>query len=148
MVNMKDYILVYSGTLFFFVSIYLYFKNLKKISYYIFFLFLTTVTNWNIYTKKLFPIIKKIDKYYVSFLLFIIFKNLILKLSIYTKINENIDFFDLLITGFLIQILILYTISKCCSFFKFKKKAIFHSIMHLNGVCLMLCLSNDYMTIY
>ena len=149
--NHKDYyyILIYSGTLFFFVAIYLFYKDFKKLSYYIFFLFLTTIFNWNNYTRTRFPIIKIIDKIYVSFLLLIIIINLIIKLSISNcyGYDKDINFFDLLITGFIIQILFFYTLSKYCSYIKNAKKSIFHSIMHLNGVCLMLCLSTEYINI-
>ena len=53
-----------------------------------------------------------------------------------------------MVIGYIIQILFFYSLSKLCSFFKYPKKAIFHSIMHLNGFVMTLFIRQDYMKIF
>ena len=135
------YILVYSGTFFLFGSITQYsYKNYKS-AIYIFILFLTSILNWNMNTRN--RRIKIIDKYYVSFLILNIIKNIIYKLRTFSIL----EFYDILTIGFILQILFFYTLSKICTKIKSPRKAIFHSIMHLNGFCMILFLKSDYMKI-
>lgn len=140
------YILVYSGTLFLLNSIILLYNKNIEISLYTFILFLTTVMNWNVNFSKKYKNIKKIDKIYVSFIILIIIKNIIFKLQ--NNYTENLQFYDILIIGFILQILFFYSLSLLCSFLNHPKKSIFHSIMHLNGFVMNLFITNTYTKIF
>ena len=87
-------------------------------------------------------IIKKIDKIYVSFIIITIIKNILIKLK--DPFVENLGFYDILVIGFILQILFFYSLSKICTFLNNPKKAIFHSIMHLNGFIMTLFITQDY----
>lgn len=139
------YILTYSGTFFLLNSIISFYKNNNDISLYMFFLFLTTIMNWNINIREKYTIIKQIDKFYVSFIIITIIKNILLKLK--DPFVENLGFHDILVIGFIIQILFFYTLSKICTFINNPKKAIYHSIMHLNGFAMTLFITQYYMKI-
>ena len=139
------YILTYSGTFFLLNSIISFFKKYTKLSCYMFFLFLTTIMNWNIKFRNKYTIIKKIDKFYVSFIILTIIKNIIYKLRNPTV--KELQVYDILVIGFILQILFFYSLSKICSHFKNPKKAIFHSIMHLNGFAMTLFIKQSYMKI-
>ena len=67
--NVSDYyyILTYSGTFFLLNSIVSFYKNNNDISLYMFFLFLTTILNWNTNISGKYKIIKKIDKFMFHF---------------------------------------------------------------------------------
>jgi hypothetical protein len=136
------YILTYSGTFFLLNSIISLCYNNIKLSIYVGALFLTTILNWNIIIREKYKIIKKIDKFYVSFIIITIIKNILIKLK--DPFVENIGFYDILVIGFIIQILFFYSLSKICTFLKNPKKAIFHSIMHLNGFVMTLFITQDY----
>ena len=139
------YILVYSGTFFLLSSIISFYKKKISLSLYIFILFLTTIMNWNIKFSNKYKIIKKIDKIYVSFIILVITKNIIHKLS--NPFVNDIQFYDILIIGFVLQILFLYSLSKLCTKIKSPRKAIFHSMMHLNGFVMSLFITESYMKI-
>lgn len=147
--NVSDYyyILTYSGTFFLLSSIIALCIKKIKLSYYMFFLFLTTIMNWNVYIREKYKIIKKIDKLYVSFIIIIIIKNILIKLKNPFFKNIQLQFHDIMIIGYIIQILFFYSLSKICSFFKSPKKVLFHSIMHLNGFVMTLCITQDYIKI-
>ena len=139
------YILTYSGTFFLLNSIVSFYKQDSIISCYMFCLFFTTIMNWNVYIREKFIIIKQIDKFYVSFIIIIIIKNILMKLN--TTLTNDLQFHDIMVIGFIIQILFFYSLSKICSFMKNPKKAIYHSIMHLNGFVMTLFITQDYMKI-
>lgn len=145
--NLSDYyyILTYSGTFFLLNSILSFYKNDNNISFYMFCLFLTTIMNWNVYIREKYKLIKKIDKFYVSFIIIIIIKNILIKLND-TLIN-NLQFHDIMVIGYTIQILFFYSLSKICSFIKHPKKTIYHSIMHLNGFVMTLFITQYYIKI-
>ena len=136
------YILTYSGTFFLLNSIISLCYNNIKLSIYVGILFLTTILNWNIIIREKYKIIKKIDKFYVSFIIITIIKNILIKLK--DPFVEKIGFYDILVIGFIIQILFFYSLSKICTFLNNPKKAIFHSIMHLNGFVMTLFITQDY----
>ena len=146
--NVSDYyyILTYSGTFFLLNSIFSFYKSNKGISLYMFFLFLTTILNWNTNISEKYKIIKKIDKFYVSFIIITIIKNILIKLK--DPFFKNIQFHDIMVIGYILQILFFYSLSKMCTLFKYPKKAIFHSIMHLNGFVMTLFITQDYMKIF
>ena len=60
----------------------------------------------------------------------------------------NLQFYDILIIGFILQILFFYSLSLLCSFLNHPKKSIFHSIMHLNGFVMNLFITNTYTKIF
>lgn len=136
------YILTYSGTFFLLNSIISLCYNNIKLSIYVGTLFLTTILNWNKNISGKYKIIKKIDKIYVSFIIITIIKNILIKLK--DPFVENLGFYDILVIGFILQILFFYSLSKICTFLKNPKKAIFHSIMHLNGFVMTLFITQDY----
>ena len=136
------YILTYSGTFFLLNSIFSFYKNNNDISLYMFFLFLTTILNWNKNISGKYKIIKKIDRFYVSFIIITIIKNILIKLK--DPFVENIGIYDILVIGFILQILFFYSLSKICTFLNNPRKAIFHSIMHLNGFIMTLFITQDY----
>lgn len=145
--NVSDYyyILTYSGTFFLLNSIISYYKENNNISLYMFCLFLTTILNWNVYIREKYKLIKKIDKLYVSFIIIIIIKNIIIKLQ--DPFIQKLQFQDIMVIGYIIQILFFYSLSKICGFLNNPKKAIFHSIMHLNGFIMTLFINEKYMKI-